>query len=497
MLRRGRLERAMDPVASEYISSMQADRRISEEVVQINVAHAIMLAERRIIPERDASAILRALLDLRERGFDSLEARPELEDIHLAVEEFVIRSAGEEVGGRLGVAKSRNDQVATAIRMRLRKDLLEVQGGLLELISSLLALADENLRTIMPGYTHLQVAQPTTLAHYLAAHTSAFLRDVDRLTRAFDGASSCPMGACALAGTSFPIDRVRVSRLLGFERIEENTLDAIGSRDFALEALSALTICATDLSRLAEDLILWSTVEFGMVEVPEEFAATSSIMPQKRNPVVAEIARARASDVVGRLTGALNLMKAVPQSYCLDLQELTPMLWGAVDSVNNSLRAMSRFISAIKPNADMMRKRAELGFAMATDLADLLVREAGLAFREAHAVVGKMVSDAIGRGAPPSSMTVDDLQAASRRVLGREIPVDPAKFKDALRLEKCVEARALPGGPAPKAVGAHLDSLKRAVKDGEGLVQARKGAIAEAERELIEEAKRYARWRSP
>jgi len=217
MLRKGRLGRPMDEMVSEYTSSMQADVRIFNSVVQINMAHIVMLSERRIIPEGDASAILRALHELYDRGIESIELKPELEDIHMAVEKFVIGATSEEVGGKLNTAKSRNDQVATAIRMTLRKDLLEVQGALTELINNLLVLSGKHMETIMPGYTHLQVAQPTTFAHYLAAYASAFARDVDRLSHAFEKTNLSPMGSGALAGTSFPIDQGRVARLLGFK----------------------------------------------------------------------------------------------------------------------------------------------------------------------------------------------------------------------------------------------------------------------------------------
>jgi len=493
MLRKGRLERPMDEVVSEYTSSMQADVRIFKPVVQINMAHVIMLAERRIIPEGDATAILRALRELHERGVEALELKPELEDIHMAVEKFVIGATNEEVGGKLNTAKSRNDQVAAAIRITLRKDLLEVQAALLELINNLLTLAGKHMKTIMPGYTHLQVAQPTTFAHYLAAYASAFLRDVDRLSHAFERANSCPMGAGALAGTSFPIDRGRVARLLGFKHILENTMDAVSSRDFALEAISALAILMTDLSRLAEEFVLWASAEFDMVEMPEEFVATSSIMPQKKNPVVAEIARAKAGRLAGDLLGGLTIMKALPQSYSLDMQDLTPLLWDAVDQTRDSVEVMSKLIGAIEPKSDVMLKRAEGGFAAATELADALVRRAGLAFREAHAVVGRMIAKAVKEGRPQQALKVEDVLDASREVLGREIQISVEEFKGALDVGKCVEARASLGGPASKAVKSQLDGLKRAAKTHGKIVSTRMKAITKAETKLLKDVRRISK----
>ncbi|MDI6819644.1 MAG: argininosuccinate lyase [Candidatus Hodarchaeaceae archaeon] len=493
MLRRGRLKPPTDEMISEYTSSMRADVRIFKPVVQINMAHIIMLAERRIIPEEDAAAILRALHELHERGVEALELRPELEDIHMAVEKFVIAATDEEVGGKLHTAKSRNDQVAAAIRMTLRKDLLEVQAALLELIGNLIALAEKNTRTIMPGYTHLQVAEPTTFAHYLVAHASAFLRDADRLSHALEQASSCPMGACALAGTSFPIDRMRVARLLGFKHILENTIDAVGGRDFALQTISALAISMVNVSRLADELVLWGSAEFDMIEMPDEFAATSSIMPQKKNPVVAEIARAKAGRLTGNLVGALAVMKALPQSYNLDLQDLTPLLWDAIDQTRDSLKAMSKLMGAIEPKPEVMRERAEMSFATATELADTLVRRAGLAFRDAHAVVGRMVARAVKEHKSPRALSIEDLQAACREILGKGISLTEKEFKEAWDAEKCVEARGTLGGPAPKVIKGQINQLRRAVKNREKLVRARARAIAKAETKLLKDVRRRVR----
>ena len=493
MLRRGRFKRAMDPLASEYISSIEADARIFYSVMHVNLAHIIMLAEKKIITEQDAATILRALYEIHERGVEGLDLRPELEDIHMAIEEFVIKATGEEVGGKLNTAKSRNDQVATAIRLTLRKGVLDVGERLLELVSALVALAEKNTGVIMPGYTHLQVAQPTTFAHWLTAHASAILRDVGRIDQVYDAANSCPMGACALAGTSFPIDRMRVAHMLGFKRIEENAMDAISSRDFALQAMSSLAIAMVNLSRLAEELMLWGSAEFGMIELPEEFAATSSIMPQKKNPVVAELARAKAGRVFGNLLGALAVMKALPQSYNLDLQDLTPSLWNSVDETRDTAGVMARLIGTIEPNRETMRKRAEGEFTAATELADVLVRKAGVAFRDAHAIVGKMVARATNEGRGPGDINIEDLQAASKEILDKEVHLKPEELGEALDLDKCIAARDLPGGPAPKAVQDQLKTLKRDVKNHTKLMRARRRAITKVEVKLLKEVRRRSR----
>ena len=490
MLRIGRFGRPMDPAASEFISSMQADVRLFKPVVQINMAHALMLAERRVISKSDVKAILRALRDLYDRGVKALDMRPELEDIHMAIEEFVIAAAGEEVGGKLHTAKSRNDQVATAIRMTLRREILEVQTTLIKLINSLTALAAKHTKTIMPGYTHLQVAQPTTFAHYLMAYAWAFARDLNRLMQAYDQTNWCAMGACALAGTSFPIDPARVARLLGFERVMDNAMDAVGSRDFAVQTISALAILMTNLSRLAEELVLWSSAEFDMIAIPDKFAATSSIMPQKKNPVVAEIARAKVGRLTGDLSGTLATLRALPQSYSLDLQELTPLVWDAVDQTKSSVGMMSKLIGTIQPKADVMRTRAEDSFAAATELADTLVREAGPSFRAAHTVVGKMIARAIKEGKTPSALTLDNLQAACRAVLRREIPLSEQKFKAAWDLGKCVGVRKSLGGPAPASVKRQITQLQKLVRKRENLVRVRAKVIKKAEGKLLREARR-------
>lgn len=490
MLRKGRFERPMEETVSEYTSSMEADIRIFKPVVQINMAHVVMLAERGIIPEKDAAAVLRALHELYGKGVESLELKAELEDIHIAVEKFVIGATSEEVGGKLNTAKSRNDQVATAIRIRLREDVLEVQSTLIELINNLITLAGKNMKTLMPGYTHLQVAQPTTFAHYLAAYASAFLRDTERLSHAFEGMNSCPMGACALAGTSFNINQGRVARLLGFKHVMENTMDAVSSRDFAIQAISAMTILMTNLSRLSEELVLWASAEFDMVEMPDEFVATSSIMPQKKNPVVAEMSRARSGRLVGNLLASLTIMKALPQSYSLDMQDLTPLVWDAVDQTRGSLKAMSKLVSAIEPKSDVMLKRVDMGFAAATELADTLVRRSGLAFREAHAAVGRMIAKAVKEGKSQQNLKVEDLKDASREVLGKEIQISEEEFRGALDIRKCVEARAVIGGPASRAIKSQLDLLKRTNKTHERIAQTRMKAIKKSETRLLKEVRR-------
>lgn len=480
MLRRGRFKKEMDPDASDYTSSMDEDARLFDAVVQINMAHVRMLRKCEIIEESEEEKILRTLSDLYEGGIEGLDLRPEFEDIHMAVEEYVTDKVGKEVGGKLHTAKSRNDQVSAAIRMVLREEVLEIQEALIDLIGELVELGSKHKKTVMPGYTHLQVAQPTTLAHYLSSHGQAFSRDLKRLDEAYGIINSCPMGACALAGTSFPIDRGLTSELLGFDGIVENTMDAVGSRDFALQTMSGIAIMMLNLSRLAQEITLWSSAEFDMIELPDEFASTSSIMPQKKNPVVAEIARAEASRSVGELISGLSIMKSLPQSYSLDLQELTPPLWDAVDRSKSSLRVMSKFLESIEPKPEKMREHAKKGFSTATELADTLVREAGVPFRESHEIVGRMVSQALDKGKELDDLSLDDLETASQDVLGEKVELSEEQFSMALDLNGCIESREGAGEPAPRSVERELRNLKEKAKKHRQIVEERKETLSGA-----------------
>lgn len=487
MFRKGRFEKPMEKSALVYTGSLEEDVRLFVPVVQINIAHTIMLADQGIIPKADSSKILRALLKLYNTGVSNLDMRPELEDIHMVVEEFVLKEAGE-IGGKMHTAKSRNDQVAGAIKIALRGELLKVEEELLALSNALLTQAEKNLKTLMPGYTHTQIAEPTTFAHYLVAHAAALARDLKRLEDAFESLNSCPLGACAFAGTSLPIDRAQVANLLGFKRVDENTMDSVSSRDFALQAMSALAISMSNLSRIAEEVLMWSSVEFNMIEVPDEFASTSSIMPQKKNSIVAETVRAKAGEVFGSLIGALSLVKALPLSYNLDLQELTPMLWRAVDETRTAAEVMSKMMAGIKPKEEVMLQRAKAGFSTATELADALVIKTGVPFREAHSIVGRMVLKAMGEGKTIDQLTLVELQQASEEVLKKKLEISLEDFSRAIDPSKAVESRELPGGPAPKAVSEQIKQLRQKSKQHAKLLKARGRAIQKVEQKLLDKA---------
>lgn len=486
MLRRGRFEKSMDSDAAEYSASLDDDVRLFEAVVQINIAHIRMLAEKGIIDESDADQILDALTDLGKEGLEALELTPELEDIHMVVEEYVEDRVGEETAGKLHTAKSRNDQVAAAIRMVLREDILEIQEEALGLVEEILDLAEDHKETVMPGYTHLQVAEPTTFAHYLNSYVQAFVRDLESLKLSYEQTNLNPLGACALSGTSFPIDRDAMRVSLGFDGILENTIDATGSRDFALRVMSNLSILMSNLSSFAEELVLWSTAEFDMLDIPEEFSSTSSIMPQKKNPVTAELGRAKSGRVMGDLVGAMSIMKALPQAYNLDLQELTPLLWDSVDQTKSSLRVMKKLVSGLEPKPGNMREGAERGFATLTELANTLVRGAGIPFRKAHSIVGQMAALALEDEKYLEDLSPGDLQEAAEKAIGEKIEISDDEFDEALTLDTCVEKRDVTGGPSPRSVAEELSGLKNKVENYNTMLGQRRAALSKAREDLMD-----------
>jgi len=487
ILRGGRLKSPSSSTA-EYTSSIDADKILLTHVVKINKAHMVMLAERGIVDQKEAALCLKALDSVSE----TLELDPKLEDVHMNIEKFVNDRVGRDIGGRLHTAKSRNDQVATAIRLALRKYLTDIIASTLELRSALLNRCDETLKTLMPGYTHLQHAQPITLAHNLLAHHDALSRDTERLFQALFRTNQSPMGAAALATTTFKIDREMVAKLLGFQGLVENSIDAVSARDFAIEAISDLALAMTDLSRIAEELILWSSREFGVVEMPDEYASTSSIMPQKKNPVVAEMVRAKTSHVYGDLLASLAMVKALPYSYNLDLQELTPHLWDACNVAQSSALMMTGLIEEIKFNTKRLRELVKGDMSTATDLADTLVRELGIPFRLAHQAVGAIVTKAISQGKILEQISSDEVKGILKEILGRDYPIPETLLAKALSPTRSVLSRTITGGPAPTQVRRMVRTRKRKLRADSKSLASVLTRLSQAETSLNEAAKRIA-----
>jgi argininosuccinate lyase len=441
LLKGGRLRATRKDVV-EFISSFEADKRIAFSTVLVNEAHMIALARSGVIDRIATRKILRVLREL-ENHESSAEG---LEDVHVLIEEYVTKRTGREVGGLLNLGKSRNDQVATAVRMTLRNEMLELSEMLLALELSILRLARIHTESVFPGYTHLQPAQPISFAHYLLTNGDSLLRDVQRLKDAYARVNCSPMGAAALAGTSFRLDRALIARLLGFEGLVEVSLDAVQSRDFALEALAVCALIASDISRMAQDFIFYSTAEVGLVISPDEFASTSSIMPQKKNPDPLELIRAKSAMIVSNFNSAAITMHGLPSGYNLDYQEITPLLWKSFDELKSCLRIFTGLIPKIRLDKRIAEKQY-LQFTAATEIANLLVREEKLAFRTAHRVVGSVVRKALSQGKTLRQLQQADWEQALRKRISRRSMVSILRTLD---LKRHLYVYRTKGSPNPQ-----------------------------------------------
>jgi argininosuccinate lyase len=490
ILHGGRIAPVRKDVA-KFTSSMKDDFKLSKAVIDINKAHVIMLIEQKIIKRSDGARLLEALTKHADIKLD-----PSAEDVHMAVEEAVLKEVGWKTGGNLHIAKSRNDQVATAIRMELRKKLLSLMLSVVQMQESLAKTAEKHVKTVILEYTHLQPAQPVTFAHYLLSHFDALERDLQRLRETYDRANLCPMGAAALATTSFPINRERVAELLGFSGIVENSIDAVGSRDFILETIAVLTIIAVNLSRLAEDLIVWSSPDFGLVELPDGFASTSSIMPQKRNPEVLEVIRARTSHVLGDFVASAAALKSLPSTYNLDFQEITPKLWEAVEVTNSCLGMFSKLIPNLKVSSDISSK-ALTSFSTATELANMLVRKYNVPFRSAHKIVGSLVKSLIDSKLTPLDATPDLLQKVAQSAVGIKLVVNAKDLVESFDPLEVVEAYKVKGGPAPVEVRRALTARKKHMTLAKSNVFKLKEKLDNAEIKLESTVKSYSSADSP
>jgi argininosuccinate lyase len=438
-----RFSAPVDERVKRFTASVFFDRRLAKYDIQASLAHARMLAAQRILPRRDLAAIARGLSRI-SKEIESGRFRWSLdaEDVHLNIERRLTALAGD-AGKRLHTARSRNDQVATDLRLWLRAEIDELRALLGDLERALLDQAARHASLVMPGFTHLQVAQPVTFGHHLLAYVEMLERDRKRLLEVRSRVNVLPLGAAALAGTTFPIDRNRVARELGFEGLCENSLDAVADRDFAIEFCAAAALLMVHLSRLAEELVLWASPRFGFVRLPEAYATGSSIMPQKRNPDVPELVRGKSGRVIGALVALLTLMKAQPLAYNKDNQEDKEALFDAVDTAKACTAIFTGLVEGLEPVPDAMRAAVLEGHATATDLADYLVRK-GVAFRDAHGVVARAVREADDAGVDLASLPLKKLQQFSKRIEADVVKV--------LTPEGSVAARKHAGGTAPAEV---------------------------------------------
>jgi argininosuccinate lyase len=445
---RGRFKEEIDDAVMRYVASVPFDWRLYRYDIEGSIAHAEMLARQKIITQQEFSRIKYGLISIvREIETGDFQFKTQLEDVHMNIESRLFEKIGE-IAGKLHTARSRNDQVALDMRLYARDSVLNTLNSLLGLCTTLVSLAEKRLSVIMPGYTHLQQAQPVLFSHYLLAYFEMFNRDIERFNSCLSRINVLSLGSGALAGVPYPIDREFVAGKLGFTAVSANSLDAVSDRDFILEYESAAAIVMVHLSRLAEEVILWSTKEFGFIEIGDSYATSSSIMPQKKNPDTAELARGKAGRVFGHLIGMLTVLKGLPLAYNRDLQEDKEGFFDTVDTLVSTLDIMSGLIASISLNEENMAS-ALSSHVLATDVADYLVHK-GLSFREAHSIVSRLVAYALENNRELNELTLAEYKKFSR--------LFSSDIKD-LRMKKSIEARQSTGGTATAQVKA---SIKRA-----------------------------------
>ena len=448
---RDRFEKDLDKLAKDYTVSVPFDKRLYRHDIAGSIAHARMLWKQGIIPEKDAELILMGLISIREeieRG--ELQFKKELEDIHMNIEARLIEKIGD-AGAMLHTARSRNDQVALDMRLFTKEAINETVAGLKALQKALLDLAESNIGVSIPGYTHLQRAQPVLFAHHLLAYFEMYQRDIERFNQCLERTDVMPLGSGALAGVPYPIDRYSVAKELGFSKVSANSIDAVSDRDFVIEYQAAASITMMHLSRLAEEIVLWSTAEFGFIEIDDAFATGSSIMPQKKNPDVAELARGKAGRVYGHLMAILTTMKGLPLSYNRDLQEDKEGLFDTVDTVLSTLEVFAAMAASLRIKGERTRSVAEENYTLATDLADYLVKKS-IPFRQSHGIVGKLVRYAI-----ENKKTLPELDIKEYKTFSPKFEEDVKS----ITVESSLASRDVPGGTAPGQVQRALAAARR------------------------------------
>ncbi|OGA82687.1 MAG: argininosuccinate lyase [Burkholderiales bacterium RIFCSPHIGHO2_01_FULL_63_240] len=437
----------MSELVKRYTASVFFDKRLWKADIQGSLAHADMLCAQGLISADDLAAIQKGMAQItQEIESGAFEWKLDLEDVHLNIEARLTQLVGD-AGKRLHTGRSRNDQVATDVRLWLRGEVDEIGVLLTELQKALVDVAEQNADVILPGFTHLQVAQPVAFGHHLLAYVEMFARDAERMVDLRRRINRLPLGSAALAGTSYPLDRERVARTLGFEGVSQNSLDAVSDRDFAIEFTAAASLLMVHVSRLSEELILWMSQSFGFIDLADRFCTGSSIMPQKKNPDVPELARGKTGRVVGHLMGLITLMKGQPLAYNKDNQEDKEPLFDTVDTLKDTLRIFAEMAAGITVKPEAMERAAKKGYATATDLADYLVKK-GLPFRDAHEVVAHAVKDAIAAGVDLSELSLDQLKAYN--------PAIEQDVFEVLSLRGSLNARNLLGGTAPTQVRAQV-----------------------------------------
>lgn len=439
----GRFTKETDRLVYQFNASISFDKKLFEQDIEGSIAHVVMLEKQGILTCEEKDAIVKGLTGIRKDVIEGrLDITDEYEDIHSFVEANLIERIGD-AGKKLHTGRSRNDQVALDMKLYVRSQVLHISEHLLELMETLLSIMENNLTTYMPGFTHLQKAQPTTLAHHMGAYFEMFKRDVLRLQDIYKRMNYSPLGSGAFAGTTYPLDRSYTAALMGFEGPTLNSMDSVADRDYVIEFLAALATIMMHLSRFSEEIIIWNSNEYRFVEIDDSFSTGSSIMPQKKNPDIAELVRGKTGRVYGALVSILTTMKGIPLAYNKDMQEDKEVTFDAVDTVSNCLKLFNGMLSTMKFNDKIMEESAMKGFTNATDAADYLVNK-GVPFRDAHGIIGQLVLYCIEKNSSIDALSLEELKAVS--------PVFEEDVYDAVSLKTCVEKRLTIGAPGRKAM---------------------------------------------
>ena len=456
MLWEGRFKKEIDSKTNDFNSSIRFDKRMYKEDITGSLAHSKMLAKQEIIDKEESKKIIDELKNiLSDIENNKLEIDNNAEDIHMFIESELTKRIGS-TGKRLHTARSRNDQVALDIRIYLKNEINEIIKLIIELIDTLVKKAEKNLYTVMPGYTHLQRAQPITFAHHLMAYVEMLLRDLERLNQNYNRTNIMPLGSCALAGTTYNLDREYVKELLEFKDITKNSLDGVSDRDFAIEFISNISIVMMHLSRLSEEIVMWCSWEFKFIELDDAFSTGSSIMPQKKNPDITELIRGKTGRVYGNLMGILTMMKGLPLAYNKDMQEDKEFIFDSIDTVKICITTLIPMIDTMKVLKENMEKAALKGFINATDCADYLVKK-GMPFRDAYKITGKLVAYAIDNNKTLDELTIEEYQLINDRF--------DKDVYEAISLNTCVMNRNVVGGPAPTQVENRINEVKKFLED--------------------------------
>ena len=451
----GRFVNAPSELMTKINASINFDQKLAMHDVEASVAHAKMLRNQKIITTKEYTKIKNGLEKIKtEIKNNKFEYSEELEDIHMNIENRLQQIIGQ-TAGKLHTARSRNDQVATDLKLWVRDKIDETNKKIITLAKSLAALADKHAETIMPGFTHLQTAQPVTFGHHCLAYVEMLMRDQNRFINARERMNECPLGAAALAGTGFDIDRNQTSKNLGFNRPTQNSIDAVSDRDFALEFLACASICSIHLSRLAEEIVLWSTPQFGFITLSDTFSTGSSIMPQKKNPDAAELIRAKTGRINGAFVALSTVMKALPLAYSKDMQEDKEPLFDVAENLSVMLDAINGMIRTMKVDRKKMRQAAEDGYATATEIADFLVREVDMPFRQAHHVTGKIVALAESKKCRLDELSIRELKKINAKIT--------PKIYDVLNVQNAIKNKKSLGGTAPSQVRKQIKRIKKII----------------------------------